>query len=253
MLFRKKRRKIDFIIGGTQKGGTSALDYYLRMHPEIGMANKKELHFFDNERIFSKTKIDYSNYEKCFKDYNHNMLLGEATPIYIYWEPSCKRIWEYNPNIKLIFILRNPINRTFSHWNMEFDRTYEKESFGYAIRNEEMRVKESLPFQHRVYSYIDRGYYSSQIRRFKRYFNDNQLLFIKYEEFNKNQVNTLIDIFNFLGVNSDNYIFERKIIHKRKKHSELLETDKEYLINKFRADIYQVEKLLNWDCSDWLI
>ncbi len=64
-LFRKNR-KIDFVIGGCQKGGTSALDYYLRQHPEIGMAKGKELHFFDNENIFQKSNVKYFQYEKQF-------------------------------------------------------------------------------------------------------------------------------------------------------------------------------------------
>ncbi len=61
-IFKKKKRKIDFIIAGTQKGGTTALDYYLRKHPEIGMGNRKELHFFDNETNFSESNTNYSKY-----------------------------------------------------------------------------------------------------------------------------------------------------------------------------------------------
>jgi hypothetical protein len=64
-LFRK-RRKIDFIIGGSQKSGTTALDFYLRQHPEIGMASRKELHFFDNEKVFSNIRIKFSKYEEKF-------------------------------------------------------------------------------------------------------------------------------------------------------------------------------------------
>lgn len=251
MLF-KKRRKIDFIIGGTQKGGTSALDFYLRKHPEIGMAEKKELHFFDQEKFFSKLKMNYSKYERNFDFSSEKKVYGEATPIYLYWNQSCKRIWEYNPKIKLIFILRNPIERAFSHWNMEYDRNNEKESFSYAIRNEQLRLKEALPLQHRVFSYVDRGYYSEQIRRFKRYFSEEQLMFIKYEEFKTNQEKIIKDIFNFLNVNSDNFNFEHQIINKRKRHSVMSMEDKKYLQEKFRFDIYQVGKMLNWNCMDWL-
>ena len=252
MLFEKTRRKIDFVIAGTQKGGTSALDSYLRMHPEIGMGERKELHFFDNEKIFSKPKIDYSQYERLFDFTSKRKIFGEATPIYMYWKPSCKRIWEYNPEIKLIFILRNPIARAFSNWNMQYDRKSETKDFSYCIRNEEQRVKETFSYQHRVFSYIDRGFYSTQIRRFKQYFDEEQLLFIKYEEFNTNQENVLNEVFNFLGVNPDNFLFERKTVHKRNKHSSMSTEDKKYLIDKFKNEIYQVEKLLKWNCSDWL-
>jgi len=252
MFLKRPKRKIDFLIVGTQKGGTSALDKYIREHPEIGMAKRKELHFFDNEKVFSKSKIDYSEYECQFDFTSNKKVYGEATPIYIYWEPSCRRIWEYNSNIKLIFILRNPVTRAFSHWNMEFDRNADEKDFSFAINKEEQRTKEALPLQHRVYSYIDRGFYSEQIRRYKRYFSDEQMLFIKYEEFKNNQKNVLCRIFDFLGVNSESYSFSFKEVHNRKKHSTLSEEDKHFLINKFEDDIRQVQKMLNWNCSDWL-
>ena len=80
-----KAKKVDFLIAGTQKGGTSALDAYLREHPEIRMANRKEVHFFDNEVIFNSNKPDYSMYHSLFQPVGPQMLLGEATPIYMYW------------------------------------------------------------------------------------------------------------------------------------------------------------------------
>lgn len=251
-IFKKKTRKIDFIIAGTQKGGTTALDYYLRKHPEIGMAKNKEAHFFDNENNFSKSTVNYSNYHNCFNFKDKKTVYGEATPIYMYWKTSCKRIWEYNPKIKLIFILRNPIERAFSHWNMEYDRGTDKETFSYAIKNETLRTKEAYPLQHRIYSYKDRGYYSKQIKRLKAFFNENQLMFIKYEDFKTNQESVLKEIFSFLEVSPDNYTFEYQTIHKRDKHTKMSIEEKKYLLNSFKNEIYDVEKTLNWDCSDWL-
>lgn len=248
----KKDKRINFIIAGTQKGGTTALDYYLRKHPEIGMGNSKELHFFDNEFNFKSSQVNYSEYHNSFNFKDKKTTYGEATPIYMYWEPCCKRIKEYNPDIKLIFILRNPITRAFSHWNMEFDRKEEIEPFNYAIKNESNRIKEALPLQHKVYSYQDRGNYSKQIKRFKEHFNENQLLFIKYEEFKNNQETILKEIFRFLEVDSSNFPFEYQTIHKRSSHAKMSQEEKTYLISHFKNDIHEVEKLLNWDCRDWL-
>lgn len=252
MFQNKSKQRIDFLVVGTQKGGTSALDKYLRQHPEIGMAKRKELHFFDNEKIFAKSKIDYSKYENKFDFESNKKVYGEVTPNYIYWQPSCRRIWEYKQNIKLIFILRNPITRAFSHWNMQFDRNVDKEDFSFAIKNEERRLKEALPLQHRKFSYIDRGYYSKQIRRYKRFFNKEQMLFIKYEEFKENQEHKLLEIFEFLGVRTDEFTFNYEEVHSIKKHHSLSREDKYFLINKFESDIHQVEKMLAWDCCDWL-
>ena len=102
-----RKRAVDFVVCGTQKGGTSALDAYLREHPEICMAVRKELHFFDNEKKFSSGKPDYSKYHDSFNPQKLHKLLGETTPIYMYWNESPRRIWEYNPNMKLIVLLRN--------------------------------------------------------------------------------------------------------------------------------------------------
>lgn len=242
---------IDFLIIGAQKAGTSALDYYLRQHSEIGMANDKELHFFDNENNFTDTKIDYKKLESHFNFSNQKKMFGEATPIYMYWKPCAKRIWEYNKNIKLIIILRNPADRAFSHWNMEIDRNAEKEDFMYCIKNEFERVKEALPLQHRVYSYVDRGFYSKQIKPLFEFFNKKQLLFIKYEEFNRNQERTLKNLFDFLGVDADNYHFEKKQIHKISYKRNMTKEEREYLIDLFSNDINELEKTLQWDCSDW--
>lgn len=242
---------IDFLIIGTQKAGTSALDHYLRQHSEIGMADEKELHFFDNESNFSDTKIDYKKLESHFNFSYQKKIFGEATPIYMYWKPCAKRIWNYNKNIKLIIILRDPTNRAFSHWNMEIDRDAEKEDFIHCIKNESERVKEALPLQHRVYSYIDRGFYSEQIKHLFKFFDRKQFLFIKYEEFNRNQERTLKDVFDFLDIDSDNYHFERKQIHKRPYKRNITKEERKYLIHLFSNDITELEKMLQWDCSDW--
>jgi len=250
MFRRKEQRKIDFIVAGAQKAGTTALYKYLKEHPDIGMGHKKELHFFDNEQNFAKRKINYAKYTRSFDFSTQKKVYGEITPIYMHWEPSCLK-YEYNQDIKLIFILRNPVDRAFSNWNMEYDRNNESKDFSYCIRNEEVRIKEALPFQHRIFSYINRGYYYEQIRRTKRYFNDEQLLFVKYEQFVKHQEKIIYTIFDFLGVDAKKFTYKPILSHKRQLHTKMSAEDKKFLIDKFYYDMLQVEKELNWDCSDW--
>src|SRR5437879_11148793 len=154
--------RVDFEIGGTQKGGTSALDSFLRQHPEICMPETgKELHFFDHEA----DDTDYKKYHANFKPKPQHRVIGEASPIYMYWETAPYRIWKYNPKMKWILALRNPVERAFSAWNMETKRGKEKLSFAEAIEKEVERCREALPLQHRVYSYIDRGFYAQPARR----------------------------------------------------------------------------------------
>lgn len=245
-------KKIDFIVIGTQKGGTTALDYYLRQHPEVGMGKRKELHFFDNETHFQNKEIDYSKYEGQFETSSYKKAYGEATPIYLYWKQSCRRIWEYNQNIKLIAILRNPIERAFSHWNMEYDRNKEKKDFLYCINNESNRMKEASSEQHRVFSYLDRGFYSLQLKRYLKYFSRDQMLFVKYEDFKNQQAATLHKVFNFLQIKPDKFHFKPKIIHKRVYRKKMTMETKSFLINTYKNDIEQVESLLKWDCKSWL-
>ena len=121
--------KVGFLIAGTQKGGTSALDAYLREHPDICMANQKEVHFFDNEAIFNGDNSDYAVYHAAFSLKTSQQLLGESTPIYMYWHAAPKRIWQYNPDMKFLIMLRNPIDRAYSHWNMERGRKRDSLSF----------------------------------------------------------------------------------------------------------------------------
>ena len=131
---------VDFLICGTQKGGTSALHEYLSEHPDLCLSATKELHFFDNEELFQQGAPDYAPCHAAFRQKMPSQLAGESTPIYMYWEPSPKRIWEYNPRMKLIVLLRNPIDRAYAHWNMERSGGRRAFPFGKPSR---MRRKES--------------------------------------------------------------------------------------------------------------
>jgi hypothetical protein len=243
--------KIDFLVIGTQKGGTTALDYYLRRHPGIEMGRKKELHFFDNEKIFANATVDYSILEKQFS-ISPGKIYGDVTPIYMYWEPAIRRIWQYNSKIKLIAILRNPIDRAFSQWKMAYQLNNEKELFSYCIKNERERARQALQLQHRICSYIDRGFYAEQIKRIKRFFPDEQVLLIKYDHFVDNQEFIIGKILNFLSLDGSEYIFEHKTAHKFYAEHVISDEEKNYLRNIYINDIKEVERLLKWDCSNWL-
>jgi hypothetical protein len=247
----RNRRKVDFLIAGTQKGGTSALDAYLREHPAICMANRKEVHFFDNERIFSQQEIDYAVYHALFSPRPLQKLLGEATPIYMYWYDAPRRIWQYNSAMKLIIVLRNPIERAFSQWNMERNKNADSLLFYEALQCESERRREALPYQHRVFSYIDRGFYVEQLRRLWTYFPKNQTLILRHEEFRAEPDETLDEICRFLGVESMEPV--RKVnVHSRPYRSTMSRREWDYLKNIFEYEIRALERLLGWDCSRWL-
>lgn len=246
--------KVNFLICGTQKGGTSALDSYLRVHPDICMAENKEVHFFDNESYFTcNNTIDYSLYHSVFDPKIGNRVLGEATPIYMYWYDAPKRIWEYNPDMKLIIILRNPIERAYSHWNMEYARGADNLSFWDALVSERDRCRQALPSQHRVYSYVDRGFYSEQLRRLWRFFPKEQILILKNEELRFEPQKALRQICDFLDVGTEPLLdIDSKEVHATPYKASMSEKEKDYLKNEFEFEIKNIERILGWDCSDWV-
>jgi hypothetical protein len=243
---------VNFLICGTQKGGTSALDAYLREHPAICMAYTKEVHYFDNEKIFHRNKPDYSWYHSFFSPQPSHQFLGESTPAYMYWYDSPKRIWQYNPKMKLIVILRNPIQRAYSHWNMERSLETEQLSFWDALQCERERSREGLPHQHRVYSYIDRGFYTEQLRRLWAYFPQEQTLLLRTEELKAHPWEVLGRVHNFLEVDALPNINTPKDVNSRPYLAPMGSREKKYLQSVFEYEIRSLERLLNWDCSQWL-
>lgn len=243
--------KVDFVICGTQKGGTSALDAYLRDHPQICMANKKEVHFFDNEDIFRDKMPDYSRYHSYFNPEPQHKLVGETTPIYMYWHDAPKRMWQYNPDMKLIVILRNPVERAYSHWNMERSRNADTLSFLEAIQSEPKRRRKALPYQHRVFSYIDRGFYLEQLRRLAAFFMKEQILILRSEDLKSRPHEVLQKVCAFLRVDSFLHV-ENKDVHSLPYSSPIGDKEKEYLRFIYEYEIRGLERVLGWDCSNWL-
>ncbi len=247
----EKDRKVGFLIAGTQKGGTTALSAYLEIHPEICMSQQKEVHFFDNETYFRTSQVDYSIYHLFFNPKPSHVLLGEATPIYMYWHDAPKRIWAYNPEIKIIVLLRNPIERAFSHWNMERSRNADSYSFWDAIQREQDRCREALPYQHRVYSYIDRGFYGEQLRNIWRYFRKEQTLVLRTDELQQQPHETLGRVCSFLEIGHKQDLKPINV-HSTPYISSMTKREKEYLKSIFEYDIKGLERMLGWDCSEWL-
>lgn len=159
------RRKLDFMIIGAQKSGTTALDSYLRFHPKIGLPVKKELHHFTNERICRLfMSIRNIHYHRFFPDFaNLDKLLGEATPNYMVEPLFMERIRAYNPALKLIVILRDPVSKAYSHWNMQRDRGLEARSFEKAIQENFLEIK-NQSFTYHEYSYLRWGEYARQLK-----------------------------------------------------------------------------------------
>jgi hypothetical protein len=241
--------QVNFLIAGTQKGGTTAIHAYLRTHPALCLSEPKETHFFDTEERFQGGRIDYSPLHAHFQP-RPGQLLGEATPITMYWTDAPRRVWEYNPNMKIICALRNPIDRAYSHWNMERERGADDLPFMEALRWEPDRCRSALPLQHRVYSYTDRGFYAEQIRRLWRFFPPTQTLFLKSEELRFQPQEALEKVFRFLDIESRPIVLDS--VHARPYVTSMSTSEREYLLRLYQWDIREVGRLLGWSCEDWL-
>jgi hypothetical protein len=245
-----KNRKADFVIAGAQKAGTSALASYLNEHPEIGLADCKEVHFFDREKYFHRCKPPYSLYLSHFSNVLSRKCIGEATPSYLYWRPVPQRLRDYNPSLKIIAILRNPIDRAYSHWNMEREKKVELLSFGDALNAELTRAREAHPNQHRC-AYIYRGFYAEQLERLWTCFPKSQTLILRNENLRNNPLLMMNEICRFLDVRPFEKIIPREE-HSRQYIAPMNPKEREFLKTLFAPDIKKLETLLGWDCSDWL-
>jgi hypothetical protein len=252
LMFTSKRRKIeklDFILAGAQKSGTTALHYFLQKHPNITMGDQQEMHFFDDEEIFSRP-VDYELLHKHFKPVAEATVAGECTPSYLYWQPAPERIWKYNPKIKLLVLLRNPIDRAFAHWNMQRFKGREPLDFFEAIKEEKTRIAGAPPVEVRRFAYIDRGFYAQQLERFFQFFPQEQVKVVKFEKFREEQRETVDSIFSFLGLEPLTSLRskDRNVVpYERVMNWE----ERIFLYNIFADDIAKLERMLGWDCSDW--
>src|SRR6266705_621453 len=201
-MFQAKRRKIkrlDFIVAGAQKSGTTALHYFLAKHPNITMGDQQEIHFFDDEAMFV-AQVDYEQLHKHYPLLLPSTIAGDCTPSYIYPEPASERIRNYNPKIRLLILLRNPIERAFAHWNMQRFKGREPLDFFDAVREEKTRIAAAPPTEARRFAYVDRGFYPQQLERLFKFFPREQVKVVKFEKFKDKQRETLASIFSFLGL-----------------------------------------------------
>ena len=192
------QRQVNFIVIGAQKAGTTALYDYLADDPAIGLSDVKEVHFFDDESR-DWAAPDFGAYHAHFAA-DGPEIRGEATPIYIYWPNALERIRAYNPAMRLILLLRDPVERAWSHWRMETARGVEQRPFAWCIRRGRQRLFQVEPWgHHREFSYVERGFYAAQIARLFEVFPRDQVLILRAEDLRADPNPVLGRISAFLG------------------------------------------------------
>jgi len=238
----KWRHAVDFIIMGVQKGATTALASSISKHPDIYIDSNKdptksEVHFFD---IYWQKGIEW--YKKKF-NYNKK-IVGEKTPDLIYLPYTFPLIQSVNPYVKLILILRDPILRAFSAWKMIKAMYNDNKSFEESISLELKNKNKNRTFYTIYNDYLQRGLYYKQIKELLNWFPRDNILVLLTSDFEKNPEIECNRVYKFLNLN------EQKIISKTNKvfvsKNDRLIDSKLYkrLIQYFKKDTEQLEKLL---------
>jgi hypothetical protein len=204
---------VDLIVAGVQKGGTTALFDHLGDMPDIGLSRIKETHFFDDERIDWRAP-DYARYHALFPQ--DAAVRAEATPIYAYWPNAMERIRAYNPAMKIVLLVRDPVERAWSHWKMEYARGLETEPFAWCIREGRARVAAgdpTAPGHHRVHSYVERGFYGRQLQRILTLFPYEQVRVYDAALLRSDPDPILRDLCAFAGVRAPVDVVQPRAVH----------------------------------------
>ena len=197
----------DFIIIGATKCGTTSLFSYLSQQPQVLAPHKKEIRFFDRNFALGK-----SWYLSHFPEITNSTayITGEASPFYIYHEPAIKRIKQLFPNIKLIAMLRDPVERTISEYYHAVNHGIEKRSLAQLIEIETEQLNTlSRSEAMKTFGYLKNSIYVEKLAQWMSEFPAEHMLIIQSESFFANPAAIMPEICQFLGISyqdSDRYI-----------------------------------------------
>jgi hypothetical protein len=200
---------VDFMIVGAQKAGTTALARFLGKHPELGMSASKEVHLFDAPEYstaWTRAEID-SRYGPQFEHCPAARRRGEATPVYLFMPEVAAQLARYNPDLRLIVLLRDPVERAISSHAMQRRRGFERWPLWLALLAEPFRLRGCRDgrAEHsalRDHAYRARGLYSRQLRNLLRHFPAEQVLVLQSGDLRDRHEWTLGRVFAFLNVDA---------------------------------------------------
>lgn len=185
---------------GAPRCGTTSLYEYLKNTPNFFMCPIKEPNYFsisiDSSTLYYNHTRKKEDYLKLFKHTNNALAIGEASPQYLRDPKAPNFIHENIPNAKIIIILRNPVERAFSHYLLRFGSGSESLSFKKTMQKA-LDANEDDDFARRIYV---AGMYSEQVQRYVEIFGKSNIKILIFEEFIKDTWNSVKDIITFLGL-----------------------------------------------------
>lgn len=204
----------DFLIIGAQKCGTSSLYTYLSQHPSVCPAFVKEVRYFNNHfqkgLRWYKAHFPSTLYIKMKgRKSGHNLITGEGEPSYLPNPIVPQRVFNLIPTVKLIVMLRNPVDRAYSQYHHRIVRGHEKLSFEEVVEADKAKLKNGWAglntgnfksLGHTHYSYLPRGLYVDQLKMWRDVFPENQFLILKAEEFFRDTQTVFNQVLSFLDL-----------------------------------------------------
>jgi hypothetical protein len=247
-------RRIDFIVAGAQKAGTTTLDVVLRQHPQVQLPIFKELHFFDRRQFFPPDgPPDYEAYHRHWDWGRTGVLRGEVSPSYLGLPVARERMARYSADLRVICILRNPVSRAYSAWNHWVRRGGERLSFHEALLAEDSRLADRAARGldgYGGYGYRSLSEYASQLEALWRLIPRERTIAVQLEALQRNPDETMRRITDFLGIAPHRFgsIGRR---NARFKFGDMHPDTSRWLIERLEPEIARIEESLGWDCSSW--
>ena len=246
-----------FLLIGAQKCGTTSLFNYLLEHPSVCAPVKKEVGYFSSN--FDKGIEWYQSFFPIVWHKDRQYITGEASTGYIYHPHARHRIADTIPQVKLIALLRNPVDRAYSHYHHTARMGKEELPFAEAIEREEERIEEIkakmledgnyYDKSFHYYTYLSRGIYVEQLKPWLELFPRQQLLILKSEDFFAQPALTLQRVLNFLELPHCNLQHFPK--HNPNRYQDALDpTTREKLSAYFRPHNQRLYELLRLN-FDW--
>jgi len=232
----------NFIVIGALRCGTTSLYWYLNYHFEISMSKPKELNFFID---CPKEKL-HSNWHKGIRWYGSHFdakakIRGEVSPLYTAYpfdKGVAKRMHSVVPNAKLIYILRNPIDRIVSNWAQNY---------------EEGREVVKLPERYFIPHYVETSRYFDRLKDFLEFFSYENILIVTLEELNEHPMSTMKNIFAFVGAKNPFYDVRFNRVHHSTVGKPILDKKSRHkMINLLKDNIDKLSTFTQKDFSGWL-
>jgi Sulfotransferase domain len=210
----------NFFIIGAAKCGTTSFAEYLEQHPQVYMSPVKEPHYFasdiesgviredvEPDEYFSVRPLGkrhalcvrrQEHYEQLFVAAADSKAIGEASPSYLYSTHAPRRIHEEIADPRFLVFLRNPIERAYSHFQMDLIfEVAESDDFLQAVEMDARAPRKGWGVSH---LYVELGLYSDQLKRYLEYFPADHLKVCIHDDYRQDVRATLLDILSFLGV-----------------------------------------------------